>query len=92
MNYEQDDGLGAAHGLWSAVKLVGGIVLGASWVAITVRMARSGEWEAWLIASFFLGIAVMSFRHFETKYPQNRGIAATMTVISLTLFFRLVAI
>ena len=85
MNHEYDDGLGAARGLWSAIRLVGGIALVGLWMRGTIGMARSGEWEAWFLGTAFMLCGVTAFRFLETRYPKDRLTAFFVSIMCLTL-------
>ena len=84
----EDDGLGAARGLWYAIRLVAGIVLGTVWVVNTITAAKTGAWESWLLGSFFLGAATIAFRWME-HHPQGRLAGVSITVAGITMFLLL---
>ena len=90
-----DDGLGAAHGLWAAIKLVFGIGLVGLWMRGTIGMARSGATEeavvGWFLGTVFLLVAVTSFRMLELRYPKNRTTAFGVTIMCLTLSINFLA-
>ena len=90
MTYRSDDGLGAAYGLWEAMKIVGGGFLLFWWVYGTLQTLKAGNWETWLVASGSLAFCVLTFHKFTTNYPKDRFTAAFFTVVWLVLFFRFI--
>jgi len=82
---EYEDGLGAARGLWTSFRIVGGIILLVVWASRMVALMRDGAWEVMFLGSVFLFAGAAAFRYMEMHYPKNRRVAFGVSVICITL-------
>ena len=82
MNYRSDDGLGAAYGLWEAMKIVGGGFLLFWWVYGTMQTLKAGNWETWLVASGSLAFCVLHLDGDESGRRPRTSSKGQLTAIS----------
>ena len=81
----EEDGLGAARGLWYAMRLVGGIILLVVWASRTIALMRDGSWEPTFLATVFLLTGAAAFRYMELNYPKGKLTALGVSVACLAL-------
>ena len=87
---EGGDGLGAARGLWSAIRLTAGVVLGAVWLGALVRALRDGQWAGLTAGTPWLIVAVLAFNLFTRDYPRNAKTGIYLTVSALVFYFQFI--
>ena len=93
MNTEEqyEDGLGAARGLWTAIRIVCGVILLVVWASLMLALMRDGAYEPAFVGSVFLFAGAAAFRYLELNYPKGRRTAFGVSVACITLGLRFLA-